>query len=119
MRKEPWVVNSTPESRLKAVMEPYCARNSRHSLEGIIATGYDENGVLKSFDVLYEVTEGFQNDGYDVLFVRNDKVSDECIRLWSQGYDVHRVQINPNECAVVGVKKLPMKEQEHPYGRRR
>ena len=113
MRKEAWGVNSTPEYRLKAVMETYCAKNSRHSLEGIIATGYDENGALKSFDVLYEVTEGFQNDDYDVLFVRNDKVSDACMSLLSQGYDVYRVQINPTEHAVVSVKKLPMKEQDY------
>lgn len=118
MRKEYWDINSNPAYRLNAVMETYCDRNSRHSLKGIEPRGYNANGELTGFDVLYEVTEEFLNDGYAVETHRHADAIDLIRLRMSQGYEVYPVKINDSQTTVVSVRKLPMKEQDYSTRRR-
>ena len=113
MRKEYWDINSNPSYRLNAVMETYCGRNSRHSLKGIEPVGYNANGELTGFNVCFEITEDFLNDGYAVETHKHAD-ADRLIELRrSQGYEVYSVRINDNQTTVVSVKKQPMLEQRY------
>lgn len=118
MKKEYWDINSNPAYRLNAVMETYCAKNSRHSLKGIEPRGYNANGELTGFDVLYEVTEEFLNDEYAVETHKHVDAEQLIEYRKLQGYEVYPVKINDSQTTVVSVKKLPMKEQDYSTRRR-
>ena len=118
MARESYTINSDPSYRLGAVMETYCARNSRHSLKGIEPVGYNANGELTGFNVCFEITEDFLNDGYAVETHRHADAERLIELRRSQGYEVYPVKISNDQTTVVSVKKQPMLEQRYSGYRR-
>ena len=114
MRREYWdIKGNNPSYRINAVMETYCDKNSRHSLMGIEPKGYNPSGQLTGFDVLYEITEGFENEGYSVETHKHADAMNWIQDRINQGYDVYPIKIDNEKTTVVSVKKSRMMEQDY------